>query len=416
MNWFWGFDRLSFVLLDFLFLPFESCVICLGFCKTVSIKEQLLKKKLAFVKKADSAFFFCDFFFVVYFFYFLYGLDVKKNFLNHAIVKLKKTEQSPAFFKSSFFYLGESFSFFKSFFILFFLFIFSTLLFLYVQLALELLPLSKLFFAWLSFFFFLYLLLSGFVFFLKRYNFSKFTTIISRFWKRSFNLFWLLEGFVFVCFIYLTFNASSEVLYFYDYQALFKTHLFSFRLFFFKLLLLTAIISVTFFLLGSFEFVKPSTVSFYILGISAALLYVTWVEFTQFFHFISFCDFFTWNYNADSYEWVLENEFRKTRIVNNYVLVCVVAKFWHLIIIVLIWFFSANRILENSDSREYLIGANLQNFIILYLLNWIAMYPWAKYLLRKYLNISYLWFGAQFRERFFSNFFNGFYSLVISFL
>jgi hypothetical protein len=168
-------------LLDFLFLPFESCVICLGFCKTVSIKEQLLKKKLAFVKKADSAFFFCDFFFVVYFFYFLYGLDVKKNFLNHAIVKLKKTEQSPAFFKSSFFYLGESFSFFKSFFILFFLFIFSTLLFLYVQLALELLPLSKLFFAWLSFFFFLYLLLSGFVFFLKRYNFSKFTTIISRF-------------------------------------------------------------------------------------------------------------------------------------------------------------------------------------------------------------------------------------------
>jgi hypothetical protein len=219
-----------------------------------------------------------------------------------------------------------------------------------------------------------------------------------------------------LCFIYLTFNSSSEVLYFYDYQSLFKTHLFSFRIFFFKLLLITAIISFTFFLLGSFEFLKPSVIFFYILVISVMLLYTTWTEFTQFFHFINFCDYFTWNYSSDVYEWVLENEFRKTRIVNNYVLVCVVAKFWHLIIIVLIWFFSANRILENSDSREYLLGANLQNFIILYLLNWISMYPWFKFMARKYLNISYLWFSAQFRERFFSNFFNGFYNVLVSFM
>ena len=318
------------------------------------------------------------------------------------------------FKKINFFFLGESFFFFKLFLISFFIFIFITLTFLYIQLALEVLPLAKILFAWLSIFFFLYLLLSGFVFFLKRYNFSKFTTIISRFWKRSFNLFWLLEGFVFLCFIYLTFNSSSEVLYFYDYQSLFKTHLFSFRIFFFKLLLITAVILCIFFLLGSYNFLKPSIVSFYILIISSMVLYITWVEFIQFFHFINFCDYFTWNYNADSYEWVLENEFRKTRIVNNYILVCVVAKFWHLIIIVLIWFFSANRILENTDSHEYLLSANLQNFIILYLLNWISMYPWFKYILRKYLNITYLWFCSQFRERFFTNFFNGFYSLIIS--
>lgn len=408
MSLFRNVDYTFLTLLNFLYLSTEDGVYNTGFRANHFYGASFLKRKL-FSNLLFSNFFFFDFLYYAYFAYYLYSFDLKKIFFNHKLLSNHKF-----FSKNHFFFIGESFLYFKLFFISFFLFVFSTLLFLYVQLALEVLPLAKIFFTWLSFFFFLYLLLSGFVFFLKRYNFSKFTTIISRFWKRSFNLFWLLEGFIFVCFIYLTLNSSSEVLYFYDYQALFKTHLFSFRIFFFKLLLITAIISLTYFLLGSFEFLKPSTVSFYILVISGMLLYTTWVEFTQFFHFINFCDYFTWGYNADSYEWVLENEFRKTRIVNNYVLVCVVAKFWHLIIIVLIWFFSANRILENSDSREYLLGANLQNFIILYLLNWIAMYPWFKYLLRKYLNISYLWFSAQFRERFFSNFFNGFYTLLVS--
>jgi len=347
----------------------------------------------------------------LYFLYFLGYLGLRKRISTNFFFKISRFREEFLSKKIYYFY-GAGFYFFKLFALKFFFFFLSVAVFLYTQLALEVLPLAKIFFTWLSVFFFLYLLLSGFVFFLKRYNFSKFTTIISRFWKRSFSIFWLLEGFIFVCFIYLTFNSSSEVLYFYDHQALFKSHLFSFRIFFFKLLLITAIILLVYYLLGSFEFLKPGTCSLFIMLISALVLYITWVEFTQFFHFINFCDYFTWNYNADSYEWVLENEFRKTRIVNNYVLVCVVAKFWHLIIIVLIWFFSANRLLENSDSREYLFSANLQNFIILYLLNWIAMYPWFKFILRKYLNISYLWFSAQFRERFFLNFFNGFYSVV----
>lgn len=52
---------------------------------------------------------------------------------------------------------------------------------IYSKLALEIVPIAKLFFAWSSLFFFIYLLLSGFVFFLKRYAFGRFTTLISRF-------------------------------------------------------------------------------------------------------------------------------------------------------------------------------------------------------------------------------------------
>lgn len=74
-------------------------------------------------------------------------------------------------------------------------------------------------------------------------------------------------------------------------------------------------------------------------------------------------------------EWVLESETRKSRTVNNYVMLCVGAKFLHLVLIVLMWVFSVNRLIERPDSREYLISANLQNFVIMYALNWLFMYP-----------------------------------------
>jgi hypothetical protein len=58
-----------------------------------------------------------------------------------------------------------------------------------VYLYLITVPLFKLICVWASFFFFLYLLISGFVFFEKRYAYGRFTSIIFRFWKRSFGLF-----------------------------------------------------------------------------------------------------------------------------------------------------------------------------------------------------------------------------------
>ena len=280
-------------------------------------------------------------------------------------------------------------SFLKKFLSSFTLFALATLVLVYAKLAVELVPLAKLLFSWGSLFFFSYLLVSGFVFFLKRYAFGRFTTVISRFWKRSFSIFWLLEGYVFACFIYLTLNSSSEVLYFYDYQSIFKTHLFSFRLFFFKLTAISMLMLLTFFLVGNLSFLKESSISLLGTLVSSLLLYIFWVEFLQFFHFASFVEFFSWSPSGESLEWSLESEGRKSRIANNYVLVCVGAKFLHLIVIVLMWFFSFNRMLERPDSREYLLSANLQNFVIMYMLNWIAMYPWFKFIFRKYMSSAY---------------------------
>lgn len=308
----------------------------------------------------------------------------------------------------------ESLGFIAKFFSLFGLALIAGLFLVYSRLASELVPLAKLLFAWLSLFFFVYLLISGFVFFLKRYAFGRFTTVISRFWKRSFSIFWLLESYTLACFVYLTLNSSSEVLYFYDYQSLFKTHLFSFRLFFFKLLATTALVTLVYFLVGNLSLVKEGTVAFIGSAVSALLVYIFWVEFLQFFHFVSFCEFYTWSFSSDSLEWALESESRRARTVNNYVMVCVGAKFFHLVLIVLMWFFSFNRLLERPDSREYLLSANLQNFVIMYLLNWLFMYPWLKFIARKFMFTPYFWFFSSDRSLGLNHFFNGSHSILLS--
>lgn len=114
---------------------------------------------------------------------------------------------------------------------------------------------------------------------------------------------------------------------------------------------------------------KESSIVFLGTLVSCLLVYILWVEFLQFFHFVSFSEFYTWSFSSESLEWALESESRKSRTVNNYVMVCVSAKFLHLVLIVMMWFFSLNRMLERPDSREGLLSANLQNFVIMYLIN-----------------------------------------------
>ena len=74
---------------------------------------------------------------------------------------------------------------------------------------------------------FFYWLVSGFVFFFKKYQYRYFTSAIQRFWRRSFTIFWAIEGCIFVIFLYLTLNANQEPVYMYDNSQIYKTHLFS---------------------------------------------------------------------------------------------------------------------------------------------------------------------------------------------
>ena len=261
----------------------------------------------------------------------------------------------------------------------------------------RLLPFNKVFMEWFLIAMFAYWLLSGFVFFIKKYQYSKFTSAMQRFWKRSFVLFWLIEGFLFLVFFYLTVNSTSEPFYMYDQLKLYKFQLFSWRLFFLKLIPYLTLVIVSYFVLLSLKFFTFQKHSYFIFFLTLVLLYTVWLEFYQFFHIINFYGGFFWVFDSEELLWTLEFEERRTRLANNYLSLCMIAKFWHLIFIFLFWVFFVLRVNEVGRIRYPLMAANYQNFIILYILVWLYMYPWFKYVFRQFLDTPYYWFFTNAR-------------------
>lgn len=111
------------------------------------------------------------------------------------------------------------------------------------------LPVNTVLFQWFALGMFSYWLISGFVFFVKKYRFTKYTSAIQRFWRRSYILFWLIESCLLVVFIYLTLNATQETSYMLDQISVFKNHLFSWKSFLPKLLLNTILVILGYLLL-----------------------------------------------------------------------------------------------------------------------------------------------------------------------
>lgn len=284
----------------------------------------------------------------------------------------------------------------------------------YYLLYVRLLPFNKLAMEILLIGMFVYWLMSGFVFFIKKYQYSKFTTVIQRFWKRSYALFWMLETFVFLIFFYCTMNASEEPVYMYDQMKLYKTHLFSWRWFLIKLVPCVALILLTYYVILSLRWGVFLKQNVWVFVITLVLIYVVWLEFYQFFHIINWYNNFVWVYDYDEFLWTLEIEGRRTRLANNYSALCLMAKFWHLIFIFVFWLFFILRINEIGRVRYILLGANFQNFIILYIMSWLYMYPWLKFLGRKYLDFSNYWYFVNFRELGVRIFFNDLYLFVIA--
>ena len=277
---------------------------------------------------------------------------------------------------------------------------------MYYFIVIKLLPFNKIFFQWFMLSMFFYWLMSGFVFFIKRYNYAKYTSAIQRFWRRSYILFWLIESCVFLVFLYLTLNANQEPVYMYDYIQIYKTHLFSWRYFLLKILPLTLLIFLGYFLTLSIKWQVFSKLRLVLVVMTLLIVYFAWLEFYQVFHLVQFYGNLNWIYDTDEHFWNLEVEFRRTRIVNHYVMICFLAKFFHVLFILIFWVFFVLRVNELGRVRYPLLSANLQNFIFLYIMSWLYMYPWLKFYLRRYLDYSYYWFYLHIHQIGIKIFFN----------
>ena len=270
--------------------------------------------------------------------------------------------------------------------------------FIYYTFFLKSLPFSKIFAGYILLGNMFYLLLSGFVFFFKKYQYRLYTSVIQRFWRRSLIIFWAIEGSLFTCFVYLIFNASQEPVHVYDNIQIYKTHFYSWRFFLIKMILSALLIIFTYMLLLSIKWNTFSKTNNLALLITVILLYVAWLEFYQFFHLMNSYGTANWVYDFSEHLWNLELEFKRTRIVNHYVTIGLVAKFWHIVFAVVFWLFFLLRGLESSRYRYPLLAANLQNFLIVYFMGWLYMYPWFKFVLRKALDMPYFWFFVNNRK------------------
>lgn len=278
----------------------------------------------------------------------------------------------------------------------------------YMFLFLKSLPFNKVLFAWICILMFSYWLLSGFVFFFKKYQFSKYTSVVQRFWRRTYILFWLIEGGTFIVFLFFTVNASQESFYMFDQISYFKSHLYSWKLFFTKIFPIVLLIIFSYLLMLSLKWNIFSKHSIWLLLITFFLTYVVWLEFYQFFHVLNFYANLNWIYDLDDHSWSLELETRRTRMVNHYVMVLFVLKFWHIVFIYGFWLFFVLRSLETKRIRYPLLAANFQNFIILYIFAWVFMYPWFKFFFRRFLDSPYYWFYINNRRLLFRVFFYDF--------
>lgn len=267
-------------------------------------------------------------------------------------------------------------------------------------------PFSKILFGCFLLLNVFYLLISGFVFFFKKYQYRLYTSAIQRFWRRTLIIFWLIEVSLFIVFIYLTLNASQEPFHVYDTIQIYKTHFYSWRYFFIKIMTSTFLVVFTYLLLLGLKWNTFSKVNNIVFVITLLLFYIFWLEFYQFFHLMNCYGTADWFYDFEEHVWDIELEFRKSRIANHFVTICFIAKFWHVVFALVFWIFFVLRGLESSRYRYPLLVSNLQNFLIIYIMSWLHMYPWLKYFLRKILDVPYYWFFFNNRKLGFFLFFN----------
>lgn len=239
-------------------------------------------------------------------------------------------------------------------------------------------------------------LMSGFNFFIKRYKYGKFTGAIQRFWKRTNSYFWLIEGFLFSLFFYYYLNSSQDVFYFVDEANLNQNFLTSLNNFFFSSFLLLFIIFYLLYLLlniSNFNFKQEIT---HLTIITIFFLYGFLIETYQFYYVINGFFELTWDFSEDDNTWVVDVLSPWTRVKNQYLILALIAKYWHYLFIFISWLFMVFKFYENKKISYTLIGVNIQNYMLLFILNLLFNINWLKWLIRRYYDESFYWFFTDF--------------------
>lgn len=141
--------------------------------------------------------------------------------------------------------------------------------------------------------------MSGFNFFVKRYQYGKFTSQIQRFWKRTNTCFWLIEGFLLLLFFYYYLNSSQEPLYMYDYSAINQEFLIPLHVIFINIVLLSVVIYLMYFTLLRINSNAWVQLNLYLVVISVFVFVSFFLETYQFYYIISTFNERLWIFNEE---------------------------------------------------------------------------------------------------------------------
>ncbi len=252
---------------------------------------------------------------------------------------------------------------------------------------------------WFILLIFFYLLMSTFNNFLNKYKYGKFTSAIQRFWKRTGMTFWLIEGFLFLIFFYYFLNSSQEPLYMHDYTNLNQEFLIQLKVSYKNMILLSLAIYFSFILILNNNYLNYFQNIILLTLVSLIVFYMLYVESYQFVYIITLFSEKNWLFDETNQLWILEFEINNLRVKQQYFILCLIAKYWHFIFIFISWFFFLIKCFEINKINYNMLGYNIQNLLILYILNLFCLIQWVKILFKKFLEITYYWFHIQYDEK-----------------
>lgn len=276
-----------------------------------------------------------------------------------------------------------------------YLYLISFLLFLTI--FTQLIFINKLFFAvniiqMFFLFSFVYLLISGFLYFLKIYQYSKYTASIQRFWRRLFNIFWLSELSWFLVFIYCILTASHEPIH-YEERFLYKTQYLSS---WFTLIIgniNTLLVIITLYCLLYFKLTNNYIQNnLLVVFIFIFILSFFFFEVYQFAYNIIYITEpgFLFNYTHNIFE--LNFDFSRFRPKVAVFMLTMIVKFWHCVFIVGSFFILLIKVSETKVLSLSFLSMSVQNFIIFYIMLFLVSIGWFKYIAKSYLRYFWYWF------------------------
>lgn len=265
---------------------------------------------------------------------------------------------------------------------------------------------SKIIFFIFFFLLIIYWLASIFVYLIKKNQFNTYTRIIQRFWKRALSVFWLLELFLFLIFLFLILISPQESFYSLDNSKLVHNSFLSSKIFFINLMQPLLLILIYNFLLLNHKFnLKNVIINLFVLIL---LFNIFLKDFLDFYSISQHYSSFYWNHillecNNDfignikndiqhSVIWEKEITEIKCRTSLHYLYILITFKAFHTFFIFFSFLFLQLNKLHLKYNSFDVISANLQNFYFIIFFSFILKIILIKTYINYIAEYIFYWF------------------------